>query len=64
VFFNILKMEAVGSLKLLYLYIQPTCDTTRKSVLETFTSIEASNIRRKEVRYIVDTMKILLYFDY
>ena len=29
-----------------------------------FTSIEASNIRRKEVRFIVDTMEILFYFDY
>jgi len=57
-------MEAAGSLKLWYLCIQPTCDTTRKSVFLTFTIIATSNTRRKEVRFIAETMENLFYLDY
>jgi hypothetical protein len=62
--FNTLKMEAVVSLKLWYLYIQPNCDASRKSVFLIFTNIEASNVRRKEVRFNLDRVENLFYFDY
>jgi hypothetical protein len=45
-----------------YLRIHSNCDTSQNTVFLIFKNIDASNIRRKEVLFIVETMENLFYF--